>query len=118
MYREALAELNKAADLLKSNVGVTAAIGSIQAMSGKRAAAQKIIKELTQLSARKYVSPYHLALLHAGLGEKDQAFEYLENARKERSDSLVYLKIDPRLDDLRSDPRFAKLLERIGLEES
>ena len=116
MYREALAELNKAADLLKPSVGVTAAIGCIQAMSGKRAAAQKIIKELTQLSARKYVSPYQLALVHAGLEETDQAFEYLEKARRERSDSLVYLKIDPRLDDLHSDPRFAELLQRIGLD--
>jgi adenylate cyclase len=116
MYREALAELNKAADLLKSSVGVTAPIGYIEAISGKRAAAQKVIKELNQLSGRKYVAPYHLALLHAGLGEKDQAFEYLENARKERSDSLVYLKIDPRLDDLRADPRFLDLLQKIGLD--
>jgi TolB-like protein/Tfp pilus assembly protein PilF len=117
MYREALTALSKAADLLKPSVGVTAAIGFIQAVSGKRAAAQKIGKELTHLSERRYVSPYHLALLHAGLGEKDQAFEYLEKACKEHSDSLVYLKIDPRLDNLRSDPRYLKLLQRIGLQE-
>ena len=118
MYREALAELNKATDLRKQNVGVKAEIGHIHAISGKKGAAQKVIKELTQLSDRKYVSSYHVALVHTGLGETDRAFECLENACKERSDSLVYLKIDPRLDDLRTDPRFSNLLQRIGLDSA
>jgi TolB-like protein/Tfp pilus assembly protein PilF len=116
MYQEALAELNKADDILKQNVGARAEIGRIYAISGKRSAAQRIIKELKQLSARKYVSSYHVALIHAGLREKDRAFECLDNACKERSDLLVYLKIDPRLDDLRADPRFSGLLRRIGVD--
>ena len=116
MYREALMELHKAAEMLKQNMRVKAEIAHIHAISGKKGAAQKVIKELTQLSEQKYVSSYHIALIHTGLGEKDRAFECLEKARNERSDSLVYLKIDPRLDDLRADPRFSNLLRRIGLE--
>jgi TolB-like protein/Tfp pilus assembly protein PilF/class 3 adenylate cyclase len=118
MYREALAELNKATDMLKGNVGVKAEIGYVNAVAGKQAAAKKVIKELEQVSHRKYVSSYHFALIHTGLGERDRAFESLENACKERSDSLVYLKIDPRFDDLRADPRFARVLQRIGLDSS
>jgi hypothetical protein len=56
-------------------------------------------------------------LIYIGLGEKDRAFESLESAYKERSDLLVYLKVDPRLDTLRSDPRFADLMRRVGLQQ-
>ena len=63
------------------------------------------------------VSSYNVALIYIGLGEKDRAFDSLEKAYKERSDLLVYLKVDPRLDTLRSDPRFADLMRRIGLPQ-
>jgi TolB-like protein/Tfp pilus assembly protein PilF len=115
MYAEAAAELRKAKDLLKENVAVAADMGHNYAVSGKRDEAQKVVDELTELSKLRYVSSYHIALIYTGLGEKDRAFEWLENAYKERSDLLVYLKVDPRLDSLRSDPRFQDLLRRVGL---
>jgi eukaryotic-like serine/threonine-protein kinase len=115
MYAEAQTELRKAKNLLQQNVAVEADLGYAYAASGKGAEAKKAIDELKQSSKQRYVSSYYIALIHTGLGEKDLAFEWLENAYKERSDLLIYLKIDPRLDSLRSDARFADLVRRVGL---
>src|SRR5260370_27660817 len=117
MYPEALEELRKARDLLKNNVPVEADMGYTYAVSGKRDEAEKILNQLTELSKRKYVSSYNMALIYIGLGEKDRALEWLENSYKERSELLVYLKVEPRLDTLRSDQRFAELMRRVGLAQ-
>ena len=84
-------------------------------MSGRRNDAVKLLDELNDSSKRRYVSPYDLALIHIGLGDNDRAFEMLERAYQERSSALSWLKVDPRLDPLRSDPRFANLMSRVGL---
>jgi hypothetical protein len=76
----------------------------------------KILNELEDLSKRKYVPPYWIATIYAGLGEKDRAFEWLEKASEERSGGMVWLKVDPRLDSLRFDSRFVGLLRRVGIE--
>ncbi|PYS72848.1 MAG: hypothetical protein DMF73_07210, partial [Acidobacteria bacterium] len=115
MYAESETELRKAKYLLQQNVAVEADIGYAYAASGKGGEAKKAIDELKQSSKQRYVSPYYIALIHTGLGEKDLAFEWLENGYKERSDLLIYLKVDPRLDSLRSDARFAELVRRVGL---
>ena len=115
MYPEAENELRKAKELLKDNEAVAADLGHVYAVSGRKDEARKVIDELKELSKRKYVSSYHVALIYLGLGEKDQAFEWLENAYRERSDLLVYLRVEPRLDSLRSDPRFVELVRRVGL---
>ena len=117
MYAQAAAELQTAKDLLKKNVGIEAGIGRVDALSGKRAEAEKVIDELKDLSKHVYVSSYHVASIYASLGDKERAFEWLENAYKERSDSLVYLKVDPKMDSLRSDPRFTDLVRRVGLPQ-
>jgi hypothetical protein len=98
-------------------VEVEAGIGRVDTVSGKRAEAQKVLDELKNRSKQIYVSWYHVASIYAGLGDKDRAFEWLENAYKERSDSLVYLKVDPKVDSLRSDPRFTDLVRRFGLPQ-
>src|SRR5438270_2299922 len=113
MYAEAETELLKAKYLLQQNVAVEADIGYAYAASGKGGEAKKVIDELKQSSKQRYISSYYLALIHTGLGEKDLAFEWLENGYKERSDLLIYLKVDPRLDSLRSDARFAELVRRV-----
>jgi hypothetical protein len=82
-------------------------------MQGKRQEVRRLLDQLDEESKRSYVSPYHAAVLHAGLGEKDKAFEDLDRAARERSTMLVYLKADPRLELLRSDPRFEELLRRV-----
>ena len=117
MYAEAETELRKAKDLLQQNVAVEADLGYAYAASGKGGEAKKAIDELKQSSKQRYISSYYLALIYTGLGEKDSAFEWLENAYRERSDLLIYLKVDPRLDSLRSDARFADLMRRVGLPQ-
>ena len=73
------------------------------------------IEKLQEISRKRYASAYGIALVHMGLGEKDQALRWLEKAYQERSYWLVHLNVDPRFDGLRSDPRFADLVQRIGL---
>src|SRR5437870_9605824 len=116
-YSEAEDEMRKAKELLKDSMATEADTGYVYAVSGKKDQALKVIDELKELSKRRYVSSYHVAMIYLGLKEKDQAFEWLENAYRERSDLLVYLKVEPRLDSLRSDPRFTDLVRRVGLPQ-
>jgi len=116
-YSEAEAEMQKAKELYKGNIMLQADTAYVYAVSGQKDQALKVIDELKELSKRRYVSSYHVAMIYIGLQQKDQAFEWLENAYRERSDMLVYLKVEPRLDSLRSDPRFKDLLRRVGLKE-
>ena len=74
-----------------------------------------MLAELLARSRRRYVPPFDLAIVYVSLGNKDQAFSYLEQAYQERSYQMVWLKVDPWCDDLRSDPRFEALLRRVGL---
>ena len=113
MYDEALTELNRSHEI-SGDRDVVAAIGHVNAMRGHRGEAVAALNELTDLSERQYVSAYNIAILHAGLGDLDQAFEWLEKACEERSYWMIYAKVDPRLDALRSDPRFQSILLRVG----
>jgi len=114
-YPEALREMNKAKELLPGNLGVQADIGHVYAVSGDKHAAERIIAELKAESAQRYVNQYELALIYIGLGQNDEAFKLLDRALREHSDMLVYLKVDPRLDTVRSDPRFLGLVRRVGI---
>ncbi|MGH7579001.1 MAG: TPR end-of-group domain-containing protein [Gemmatimonadales bacterium] len=82
-------------------------------MAGRSGQARRILAELQAAAAEKYVPAYSFALVHAGLGERDQALRYLERAFEERSTILAYLLIDPRLTPLRSEPRFVALARRL-----
>lgn len=77
----------------------------------------KLLTELKSPSKRNYVFPSSVALIYAGLGEKDRALEWLEKGYREHDAGLVYLKIEPGFDPLRSDPRFKDLVRRVGLPE-
>lgn len=113
-YAEAISELQKA-KMLADTPETLSALGHVYAISSRRGDAIKILNELTELTRRRYVSPYFMATVYAGLDDKDQAFLWLERACEERSFGLVYLKVDPILDVLRADSRFTELLRRIGL---
>ncbi len=113
-YAEAIAELEKAGQLDETPI-MSAFLGHIYAVSGKKAEARKVLDRLAALSKDTYVDPYFIAEIHAALGERDQAFADLEIAYNQRSSSLVWLKVEPKFDSLRSDPRFSDLLMRIGL---
>lgn len=113
MYEKAIVEFQKAR-LTDDNPALLGALGHAYAVSGNRGAAEKIIKALKSPSKR-YVAPCHIATIYVGLQKKDEAFQWLERAYQGRDEWLLYLKIDPRLDSLRSDPRFRDLLRRMNL---
>jgi len=85
------------------------------AACGRRAEAQKLMNELLALSKVQYVSPHWFAATQAGLGNKDEAFKWLDQAIDRRFGPMIYLKVNPIWDPLRSDPRFAERLRRVGL---
>jgi len=116
---EAVAESQRAVNLEKDNSETWSDLGYALAISGKKADAQKVIDHMKQLSATTWIAPYNIAVIYVGLGEKDQAFDWLERAYKSRSYYMAeYLPTDSRVDSLRSDPRFADLLRRVGLPEA
>jgi TolB-like protein/Flp pilus assembly protein TadD len=115
---EAIAEYQKAVAMSEDDQDASAALAHSYAVIGKRVEAEEILRGLQAKSKYGYVSPYMIATIYAGLGEKDQAFEYLEKAFEQRSWDMVWcLKADLRTDNLRSDPRFADLLKRVGLPQ-
>jgi TolB-like protein/Flp pilus assembly protein TadD len=115
MYTEAIEEFQKALAISGGSSDTLASLAHTYALSGKRAEALKVVKELGELSSRKYVSPYHVAIIHAALGDRDNAFALLNQAYEEQAEWMIYLGVDPRLDPLRGDPGFSELLRRAGL---
>jgi serine/threonine protein kinase/Tfp pilus assembly protein PilF len=114
MYQEAIDMVQKAIDLSGDHSKI-AALGRVYALSGKKDEARKVIAELKALANQRYISPYCFALIYASLGEKDQAINWLQSAYKNHVSELIYMKVDPYLDKLRSDPRFTALLKKVGL---
>jgi len=115
---EAIPEYQQAVKLSLGDTDPTAGLAHAYAMAGKRAYAEKILRELLQKSKTSYISPYMIGTIYAGLGEKDKAFEFLEKAYQQRSPDIPYfLKADMRIDNLRSDPRLRDLLRRVGLPQ-
>jgi TolB-like protein/DNA-binding winged helix-turn-helix (wHTH) protein len=114
-YAQAISEYEKAAALEPGNLRARVSLGCAYAAAGKRTEALGIVSNLIQLSKRRYVSPYGIACIYAALGDVDQACAWLEKAYEDRADGLYNLKVSPRFDPLRSDPRFRDLLRRMNL---
>ncbi|MFZ3217072.1 MAG: protein kinase [Candidatus Acidiferrales bacterium] len=114
-YAKALQELQQALTHSGNETSFRAELGNAYAVAGKKPEALAILHDLLQMSARQYVSPYNIALVYTGLEEKDQAFQWLDKAYEERSVRLTNFAVHPRFVVLRSDPRFAALVKRIGL---
>ena len=112
-YEKAIAEHKRAIDLSGGSPRIIAALGHAYAIAGKREEAMRVI---TQLSQHDYASPLELAAIYVGLGEKERAFELLEDAYNERSFHITYVKVRPDFDSVRNDQRFTNLIRRIGLE--
>jgi tetratricopeptide (TPR) repeat protein len=94
-----------------------ALLGHLYAVTGQQASARGIISQLQQMSGDKYVPSLYVALIYIGLGDKDQAFTWLDKAVEERCEYLIYLPTEPMADPLRDDPRFSALLEHLGLRK-
>ncbi len=114
-HAEALVQLRRA-EARGTHAWTLAAIGRVLAESGQRDSALAMVAELERLSRREYVTPYGVATIFAGLGERDRAFEWLERAIRERCEDVLLIGIDPRMDRLRSDPRFEGVVRRTGSE--
>jgi predicted Zn-dependent protease len=115
MYSAALSEYEQALTLSKGHSMVLAMKGYTFAISGQRAEALKVLKELKARTAREYVTPMRFAVLYAALGEKDEAFKWLNTACDKRDLLVMYVKVMPFLDTLRNDQRFPILLRRLNL---
>jgi tetratricopeptide (TPR) repeat protein len=114
-YDQALAELEAVGPALRAWQPTLAARGYLYGVWGKRAEAERVLEEFRRLAARgKFVTSYGVALVYAGLGDREQAFLWLDKAYAERSHWLVWLRLDPRWDTLRSDLRFKSLLTKVG----
>jgi tetratricopeptide (TPR) repeat protein len=115
-YTMAISEFQKAKSL--SDVPWNdAGLGYVYASSGREQKALNVITEMKARAKQRYVSSYAIASVYAGLGDRDQAFEWLEKAYDERSPGLTWLKAEPMLDRIRQDPRYADLLRRMGLPQ-
>ena len=114
----ALPEYQKAVELSHGDTDTIAGLAHAYIAIGKRTEAEKILRDLLRRSKKNYVSPYMIATIYAGLGDKNRALEFLEKAFQEKSPDIPYfLKADLRLDALRSDPRFQDLMRRVGLQQ-
>jgi tetratricopeptide (TPR) repeat protein len=111
----AVAEQEKAARLYEGDPLILDDLGFIYAKSGRKQEALQILEHLTAISKDRYVPLYQMASTYAALGNRDKAFELLEKAYQIRSGYLPYLKLHARFDSLRSDPRFADLVKRVGI---
>jgi eukaryotic-like serine/threonine-protein kinase len=114
MYKEGIAEFEKAVASSPGNTALLSGLGYAYAVSGRRADAQKMLDQLNEISKQKYVPAGYRVYIYAALGEKNKAFEWLEKGYEDRS--LFGIKAYGLLSPLRSDPRFQDLLRRMNLE--
>jgi TolB-like protein/DNA-binding winged helix-turn-helix (wHTH) protein/Tfp pilus assembly protein PilF len=113
-YAEAVTEAQSATRLDDSPF-ILALLVEIHALARNRSEAMKGLQDMEQLTRKRYVCSYEVATAYTLLREKDQAFRWFDKAVEDRSDCMVMLAVDPRLDSLRSDPRFQDLQRRVGL---
>ena len=114
-YDLAISELKKATAHSPNSPLMLGALGDAYAAAGDTAEAEKLREDLVRRSSEQYVSPVYVALIFTGLRENDKALDWLDKAYRDRLNPLVFLKVDPELDPLRSNPRFRDLQRRIGL---
>jgi serine/threonine protein kinase/Tfp pilus assembly protein PilF len=122
MYAEAIGSFQRAVELSKTpefsegKPEMLAVLGHAYALAGKKTEATAILEQLKNFTiSQRYVSPYAVALIYVALNNNESAFQSLEQAYQERDENFIHLKVDPRLDPIRSDSRFQGLLQRINL---
>ncbi len=120
MFQQATVELQRALTFNETEVLVLGALAHVYARIGQREDALKLVHKLERIEGeeRGYVAPFGIIWAYAGLGDKEQAFAWLERAYEEHRDRIVWLNVDPLLEPLRSDPRFHDLVRRVGLPTS
>jgi serine/threonine protein kinase/tetratricopeptide (TPR) repeat protein len=114
-YEEAISELDLALSQSPDLPSILSAIGYASALLGNKPKTLEILTKLGDLQTKRYVSPYEFALVHIGMDDKDEAFACLEKALDDHSSWLIWIKMEPTFDRLRSDPRLAAMALRLGL---
>ncbi|MEX2110137.1 MAG: protein kinase [Gemmatimonadaceae bacterium] len=115
-FDEARAEYEEGRRLSGGIAGPSFGLAHLEAASGNEQEARRILAALTAARSKGVVSAWGIAVLHATLGDVDEAFQWLEHAVQERSPGLILLRVHPRLDPIRKDPRYGALVRRVGLE--
>ena len=108
--------LNSASAARVSLPVVHAMLGKVYAIAGRKSDAEKQLRLLRVASRTRYVAPSYFAIVYTALGDQDQAFAWLEKSYQDRSEHMLYLKVEPLVDPLRHDPRFESLLKRVRLD--
>ena len=116
MFEQSIKDYREALELSPGNSNFLAALGHVYASGGNNIAAHKILDTLFVVNKQEPVSPFFFALVYAGLNDKENALKWLEKACEEKSGSVRYLKMEPRLQNLRNEPRYIAMMKKIGLE--
>jgi hypothetical protein len=112
-FEDAIAEFAQAESKVREWPVLVTARGFAYGVSGKTDRARAVLAEMEALAKSRFVTAYGVALIHASLDQKDEAFKWLERAFDERSHWLVWLRLDPRWENLRGDPRFRAMVQRM-----
>jgi tetratricopeptide (TPR) repeat protein len=116
LYQQAIVEFQKAATISHDSPPMLGSLGHVLGVAGNKTEAEKILAQMLGLSKKQYVSPFYISIVYAGLHENEKAMDWLEKAYEDRSNAIIFLKVDPDFDDLRSNPRFQVLLNRLALK--
>jgi len=112
-FQAAIPEIRQAVELSHGTPLMVSALANAYARSGNKAEAETLLTQLAASSTKQYVSPYYFAVAYAGLGQPETALDWLEKAYNDRSNGLVFLKVEPALDSLRREPRFVALQRKM-----
>jgi serine/threonine-protein kinase len=114
MFAEAVAEAKKAGELSSAQTASIAFEGCALAKMGRTAETRVLLEKLLKLSKETSVPATHIAMLYNALGENDEAFKWLERGIEQRDPKMAFLKVQPRWNNLRGDPRFQEIMKRVG----
>jgi Flp pilus assembly protein TadD len=112
-YQQAVEQLQKATAVSPNVPLMLAGLGYALAVAKRTSEARAVLNQLLEESKKQYVAPFYVGLVYTGLGENETAMDWLEKAYDDRSNGLVFLKVDPELDTLRSNPRFKELQRKM-----
>ena len=110
----AIESLDKAYAFSGGNTMALSVKGYVLARSGRHSEAEQIVSSLIQTAQRRFVPPSNIALVYAGLGNRESALEWLDKAYQAHDERMIFLTVDPKWNDLRSHPRFKELLRKCG----
>jgi TolB-like protein/DNA-binding winged helix-turn-helix (wHTH) protein/Flp pilus assembly protein TadD len=116
-YPEAIAEFQKSKAMNPEATFAMAGLGLSYAKSGNPVAARKVLEEMQAMANQTYVSPLYIGLVYGALGERDKEFAWYDKAYDDRAEFLLWLTLDPMFDGERGDPRFQRLVQRVGVAQ-